>query len=144
MVRTGRHLWAQHRGVSSGASLSTGERAADLLKRGFGTWTALGAVATAIALWVALQRTSLRWDIYPYILLNLCLSCLAAVQGIILQISANRGDRVAAEVALHTQGNTDKLIDYGSQLYAINRQQLEILEQLRDLQQRLGDPGGRG
>jgi uncharacterized membrane protein len=132
VVRTGQHLWARHPAVRAGSRLSAGERAADLLKRGFGTWTALGAVAAAIGAWVALQRTGARWDPYPFILLNLCLSCLAAVQGIILQISANRGDRIAAEVALHTQENTDKLVEHGGQLYEINQQQLEILQLLRD------------
>jgi uncharacterized membrane protein len=63
--------------------------------------------------WVALQRSSFGWDLYPFILLNLCLSCLAAVQGIILQISVNRGDKV---IALHTQGNTDKLASHADQL----------------------------
>lgn len=132
MVKTGSHLWLLHRGVRSGDRLSAGERAADVLKRGFGTWTALGAVAASIGIWIALQKTSLRWDAYPFILLNLCLSCLAAVQGIILQISANRGDRISAEVALHTQANTDKLMEHGSQLFEINQQQLEILQLLRD------------
>lgn len=64
-------------------------------------------MAGVIAAWVLLQRTSFRWDAYPFILLNLCLSCLAAVQGIILQISANRGDKISAAVALHTEGNTE-------------------------------------
>src|ERR1700746_2790442 len=102
MVRTGRHLWRRHPAVPRP---SPGERAADGLKHYFGTWTALFSVALWIAAWVALQKTSVAWDKAPYILLNLCLSCLAAVQGIILQISANRGDRISAAVALHTQGN---------------------------------------
>lgn len=123
MVRHGGHLWRTHPGVRSGAQLTTGERAADLLKRGFGTWTALFGVGASIGAWIILQRTPLKWDIYPYILLNLCLSCLAAVQGIILQISANRGDRISAEVALHTQANTDALM-------LMNQAQLEILRRL--------------
>lgn len=110
MVRHGGHLWARHPGVRSGPSqLSLGERAADILKRYFGTWSALFAVAIWIAVWMLLQKASFAWDKSPYILLNLCLSCLAAVQGIILQISANRGDRISAEVALHTERNTDDI-----------------------------------
>lgn len=125
MVRHGGKLWEKHRGVRTGTQLSVGERAADWLKKWFGTWTALGGVAAAIAMWIGLQRTGARWDPYPYILLNLCLSCLAAVQGIILQISANRGDRINSEVALHTQANTDELM-------TINQQQLGILTELRE------------
>lgn len=127
-------LWARHPGVRSGDQLKFSERAADRLKRGFGTWTALFVVAVWIGTWVVLQRTPLHWDAYPYILLNLCLSCLAAVQGIILQISANRGDRISAEVALHTQSNTDKLL-------GINQRQLEILTELRSLREAVeGEP----
>jgi uncharacterized membrane protein len=101
-----RPQWHKHPGVRSGDKLSFGERAADVLKRYFGTWSALFAVAIWIVAWMLLQKTSFAWDKAPYILLNLCLSCLAAVQGIILQISANRGDRISSEVALHTEQNT--------------------------------------
>ena len=127
----GGELWKHHKGVRTGSQLSFGERASDLLKRYFGTWSALGVVALWIALWILLQSTGLHWDMYPYILLNLCLSCLAAVQGIILQISANRGDRISAEVALHTQRNTDDLMD-------LNRTQLRILKELKGIRDTLG------
>ena len=122
----GGDLWKKHVAVRTGDKLTVGERAADVLKKWFGTWSALGFVAATILTWIMLQHTSIGWDMYPFILLNLCLSCLAAVQGIILQISANRGDRINAEVALHTQNNTEKLLQ-------INRQQLEILEELREV-----------
>jgi uncharacterized membrane protein len=101
-----------------------------------------------IAAWIALQRTSISWDLYPFILLNLCLSCLAAVQGIILQISANRGDKVNAVIALHTEDNTDKLavlaqhnVDstnklatHYEQLLDLQKQQKEMLESLNGIQ----------
>lgn len=115
-----------HPHVRTGAQLSLGERAADVLKRWFGTWTALFAVGAAIAVWILAQGTSLRWDVYPFILLNLCLSCLAAVQGIILQISANRGDRIASEVAAGTHEGVTKLVE-------VNDRQLEILRRLDGL-----------
>ena len=128
MVRTGRSLWAHHPAVDN--DLTTGERAADRLKRSFGTWTALGIVAAAIAVWITLQATGARFDPYPFILLNLCLSCLAAVQGIILQISANRGDKKAAEVALHTEANTNHLIAVDDELLTLQRGQCEMLAAL--------------
>lgn len=130
MVKHGIEFWRAHRGVETD-KLSTGERAADWLKHWFGTWTALFGVGAVIFVWVLLQRTGAKWDPYPFILLNLCLSCLAAVQGIILQISANRGDRISGQVALHTQTNTDDLM-------AINQTQLEILSVLKDLQEQRG------
>lgn len=127
-----RAAWHLHPAVRSGDGLSPGERAADVLKRGMGTWSALFGVAAAIGIWILLQKTSFKWDIYPFILLNLCLSCLAAVQGIVLQISANRGDRISSEVALHTQGNTDTLL-------GMNEQQLQILTTLNGLDGKVAD-----
>lgn len=125
--------WEAHRGVRTGNDLTLGERSADVLKRSFGTWSALGLVAVVIAVYMVAQAVMGRgaFDPYPYILLNLALSCLAAVQGIVLQISANRGDRISAEVALHTQSNTDDLI-------SINRQQTAILNELREIRAAVG------
>src|SRR5262249_1516357 len=129
--------------------LTVGEKAADWLKPWFlGPWIALGLVTVWIAAWIALQRTSISWDLYPFILLNLCLSCLAAVQGIILQISANRGDKVNAVIALHTEGNTDKLAviaqhneettnkraNQADQILDLQKQQLEMLKSLSGIQ----------
>jgi uncharacterized membrane protein len=133
-------LWRKHPALQKEKS-TFGERAADVLKHYFGTWTALGAVAAWIAIWVLLQGTKARFDPYPYILLNLCLSCLAAVQGIILQISANRGDRISAVVALHTQDNTDKLREQSEAMLDLQNQQMEILGMVGGIAEMLGVPG---
>ena len=147
MVRPGTRLWHRHPAVRA-QELTLGEKAADWLKHWFGTWIALGLVTVWIAVWIALQRTSISWDLYPFILLNLCLSCLAAVQGIILQISANRGDKVNAVIALHTEGNTDKLAviaqhneehtnklaTQSDQILDLQKQQLVMLKSLNGLQ----------
>lgn len=132
-------VWHKHPHVRTGSELTLGERAADKMRNGMGSWAFIFSFIGCMIIWAGVNTLFIgrvlhhqAFDPYPYILLNLCLSCLAAVQGIILQISANRGDRISAEVALHTQGNTDKLIAHGDQLYAINQQQLEILELLHN------------
>jgi uncharacterized membrane protein len=146
VIRPGTRLWHRYPAFSHGPTF--GEKAADWLKHWFGTWTALGLVAAWIAAWIALQRTSFHWDLYPFILLNLCLSFLAAIQGIILQISANRSDKVNAVVALHTEdntdmfaamarhleGNTDKLAVQTSQLLDLQKQQMDMLKSLNTIQ----------
>jgi len=133
VVRPGTRLWHRHPAVRA-QEPTFGEKAADWLKHWFGTWIALGLVTVWIAVWIGLQRTSISWDLYPFILLNLCLSCLAAVQGIILQISANRGDKVNAVIALHTEENTNKLAAQSDQILDLQRQQIEMLKSLNGIQ----------
>jgi uncharacterized membrane protein len=41
------------------------------------------------------------FDPYPFILLNLLLSCVAALEGAILLIAAKRADQISAELAMH-------------------------------------------
>lgn len=118
LIRHGRVLWALHPHVQN--EVTFGERAADRLKAAFGTWTLLGSIIGGITLWLLIVHDP------GELKLNLGLSFLASVQGVILQIAANRGDRIDAEVALHTQSNTDELM-------TVNRQQLEILKELRIL-----------
>lgn len=123
-------LWHAHPHVRSGKELLFRERAADVLKRAFGTWSILGIVALVIAVWIG--TSGFGTDPMPFILLNLCLSCLAAVQGIILQIAANRGDRQSSELALGTHAN-------GERLLTMNEQQLTILTELRALRAAVDD-----
>lgn len=138
MVKPGTHLWRRHPHVSTGSDLTFGERAADWLKHWFGTWTALGIVGVVIATWMGVQSAGTpQWDPYPYILLNLILSCVAAVQGIILQISANRGDRISGELALHTYEN-------GKTILEINQAQSALLDEIHALQKQLADLRGGG
>lgn len=116
MVRTGAHIWARHPHVDN--DLTLGERAADVLKKWFGTWSILGLMAAIILFWLLLMHDP------GELMLNLGLSCMASVQGIILQIAANRGDKKAAELAIATNRNSELLVK-------VNNQQLLILEELR-------------
>ena len=47
------------------------------------------------------NATHRPFDAYPFILLNLCLSTLAGLQGAILLIAAKRADRISAELAAY-------------------------------------------
>ena len=110
--------WEDHPGVRSGKHLSVGERAADLLKRGMGTWSCLGLIIAVIGIFWTLVKDP------GHLNLNLGLSLVAAVQGVVLQISANRGDRIASELAISTHQTTQDIMK-------INELQLEILELLK-------------
>ena len=119
--------WHAHPHVRTCEQLSMGERAADRLKAAFGSWTFLMLLNGFIVAWIAANLITGRpWDPYPFILLNLGLSWLAAQQGGALQIAANRGDRIASEVAMGTYRN-------GEELLTLNKRQLEILGRLDGL-----------
>jgi uncharacterized membrane protein len=95
--------WHRHPAVRSGTQLTRGERAADRMRNGMGSWAFVFAALMFLALWMALNAAigHSAFDAYPFILLNLVLSCVAALQGAILLIAAKRSDQVSAELAQH-------------------------------------------
>jgi uncharacterized membrane protein len=77
-----------------------GDRAADRLRNGMGSWTFVLVALAFLTGGMALNGTD-GFDPYPFILLNLVWSCLAALQGAILLIAARRSDQIASELARH-------------------------------------------
>jgi len=72
---------------------SFGERLADRIATFGGSWAFLILFGVFIALWIGMNSFVLVFhppDPYPYILLNLVLSCLAAIQAPIIMMSQNR------------------------------------------------------
>lgn len=82
-----------------------GQRAADAVTSFGGSWLFVGLFAAVMVLWVGVNALLLAlrghtFDPYPFILLNLFLSMLAAVQAPIILMSQNRQsekDRITAE-----------------------------------------------
>lgn len=82
-----------------------GEKMADAVAKFGGSWTFVLLFATGILFWVLINTwfllSAAPFDPYPFILLNLFLSCLAAVQAPIIMMSQNRQaekDRRAEEI----------------------------------------------
>jgi uncharacterized membrane protein len=103
MIRAG---WHRHPGVRSGSELTRGERSADRMRNGMGSWAFVFGACGFLALWMAINIITNRanghtFDPYPFILLNLVLSCVAALQGAILLIAAKRSDQISSELAQH-------------------------------------------
>ena len=70
-----------------------GERLADHLATFSGSWTFLGLFGAFMAVWVLLNTVALWWravDPYPFIFLNLLLSCMSAIWAPIILMSQNR------------------------------------------------------
>src|ERR1700746_1024347 len=99
----------QHEILSSDISkqfekkLTFGERLSDRIAEFGGSWKFLITFGAVLLFWIALNGVILAmrsFDPYPFILLNLILSCLAAVQAPIIMMSQNRAearDRLRAE-----------------------------------------------
>jgi uncharacterized membrane protein len=75
-------------------TLTLGDRLADAVARFGGSWTFIIAFGVVLVAWAAVNiaLVSRAWDPYPFILLNLFLSMLAAVQAPIIMMSQNRQD----------------------------------------------------
>ncbi|KGI76716.1 DUF1003 domain-containing protein [Oleiagrimonas soli] len=84
-------------------SLSFGERLSDRIAEIGGSWTFILLFLFFLALWMGFNSFVLHkeaFDPYPYILLNLALSCLAALQAPVIMMSQNRqadADRAQAK-----------------------------------------------
>ena len=82
---------------------SFGERLSDRLAAFGGSWTFITIFFVVLVVWMAFNLVALQrdaFDPYPFILLNLVLSCLAAIQAPIIMMSQNRQeakDRLRSE-----------------------------------------------
>jgi uncharacterized membrane protein len=114
--------WRKHPGVRSGGKLSMGERAADTLRNGMGSWPFVFSALTFLVIWIW-GNGDTGFDPFPFILLNLVLSCIAALQGAILLIAAKREDQISSELAEHT--------------YQIDQENLELTRQVHELSIRI-------
>lgn len=83
--------------------LSLGDRVADSVAKFGGSWKFIISFVVVLLIWITINVISLftqPFDPYPFILLNLILSCLAAVQAPVIMMSQNRQeakDRQRAE-----------------------------------------------
>lgn len=86
------------------AALTFGQRMADRFADLAGSWGFILLFAAVLLFWILLNTANLLrqpFDPYPYILLNLILSCIAAIQAPIIMMSQNRQedrDRLHAQL----------------------------------------------
>ena len=126
-----------------------GERVADKIATFGGSWAFMGFFAAFLIIWIGMNATVIFWkpvDPYPFILLNLLLSCLAAIQAPIILMSQNRQeekDRLRAQYdyqvnlkaeleirQLHEK--MDHLLSHQwERLAQIQEIQIDLLEELR-------------
>jgi len=127
---------------------TVGERLADRIATFGGSWTFLICFAVFLALWIGFNSVVLYSrppDPYPYILLNLILSCLAAIQAPVIMMSQNRQEakdrlrsqhdyqvNLKAELEIrHLHEKVDHLLSHQwERLAQIQEIQLELLSEL--------------
>jgi uncharacterized membrane protein len=127
-----------------------GQRLADRIASFGGSWSFIGLFGFVLLTWIVVNSIALMsrpFDPYPFILLNLVLSCIAAMQAPIIMMSQNRQeskDRIRAEhdyqVNLkaeleiqHLNLKIDQLLQHQWQrLLEIQRLQLEVLDELEE------------
>jgi uncharacterized membrane protein len=107
----------------------------------FGSLAFLAVWMTANAL---LAAHGGAFDRYPFILLNLVLSCVAALQGAILLIAAKRSDQVSSELAQHDYeadcASQEMLATLTAEFAALRMQHAEQSKQLATLIAAVGLP----
>lgn len=113
-----------------------GQRAADAVARFAGSWAFIFSFIAVMVLWMAgnVLLASRAFVAYPFILLNLVLSCIAAVQAPLIMMSQNRQeakDRQRAENDYRVNLKNELIID---DLY---RKLDRILENQQRIDQRL-------
>lgn len=76
-IHAGRRLWDKHPHVRSHSDLTVGEKAADAMRNGFGSWAFVITFCGFLAVWMIANSSLIlkggSWDRYPWILLNLIL-----------------------------------------------------------------------
>jgi uncharacterized membrane protein len=127
-------------------TLTRGQSLSDKVAQFGGSWKFIVSFLILLAIWIIfniIMTGVLRFDPYPFILMNLVLSCIAALQAPIIMMSQNRKeekDRKRAEndylvnlkAEIEVRGlhqKIDLLFDEQiKSLYTIQTQQLELLQ----------------
>ena len=128
--------------------LTFGERLSDQIASFGGSWRFIILLGVVLVLWIILNAALLLnrgFDPYPFILLNLILSCLAAMQAPIIMMSQNRAElrdrlrsendykiNLKAELEIrHLHEKIDHLLrrQY-NRLFEIQQIQIELLEEI--------------
>lgn len=126
---------------------SVGQAAADAVARFGGSWRFIIIFVLVLAAWIALNtylllKTGVKpFDPFPYILLNLMLSMVAALQAPVILMSQNRQgekDRIAAQndyevnlkAELEIMALHEKMDHFKQQLVDMQKEQLRLLNAL--------------
>ena len=123
---------------SEKSKYTLGQRAADAIANFAGCWAFIFSFTGVLILWMVVNSllAARAFDPYPFILLNLVLSCVAAIQAPLIMMSQNRQeekDRRRAENDYKVNLKTEIMIeDLYDKVNAILAKQAALEKQLRE------------
>ncbi len=129
-----------------------GQKAADAVAKFAGSWAFIFSFISVMIIWMILNVLLAinAFDPYPFILLNLVLSCIAAVQAPLIMMSQNRQeakDRERAEsdykINLKTELITDELYKKIVSISENQKRILKILDEEREINNQKKSDNGR-
>ena len=114
-------------------SLGFGQKLADKVANGMGSWTFIIIQTVLVAFWMILNIVGFveHWDVYPFILLNLLFSTQAAYAAPIIMMSQNRQnerDRVQAQDDYKT--NIDAKLEIEALAKKLNSIEIDKLDKI--------------
>lgn len=118
--------------------VSFGQKAADAVARFAGSWAFIFSFVAVMVIWMVLNvlLATKAFDAYPFILLNLVLSCIAAIQAPLIMMSQNRQeakDRKRAENDYRVNLKSEFVIDeLYKKIEQISETQKKILKYLEE------------
>lgn len=119
--------------------ITFGQKAADAVARFAGSWAFIFSFIAVMVIWMVINvlLAAKAFDAYPFILLNLVLSCIAAVQAPLIMMSQNRQevkDRKRAENDYRVNLKSEFVIDaLYKKLESVSEMQKKIFKKLEAL-----------
>ena len=117
-------------------SLSFGDRLADKVANGMGSWAFIIWQSIIVVMWMILNVVGFiqHWDVYPFILLNLIFSTQAAYAAPIIMMSQNRQNQRDREQAQHDyQTNIDAKKEIEALQLQLSKIEVEKLDTIIEL-----------
>ncbi len=145
-----REIVSRNANIEAQEQITIGQKAADKIAGLGGSWAFIGLFSALLFTWILYNVDSAKsFDPYPFILLNLILSCIAAIQAPVILMSQNRQsekDRLHAQLdyevnlkseveilALHDKIDALHDQEWRASLLDIQKRQLELLEEIKRL-----------
>ena len=128
--------------------LSLGQKASDAVAKFAGSWAFIFSFIAVMVIWMVVNivLAAHAFDGYPFILLNLVLSCIAAVQAPLIMMSQNRQeakDRKRAENDYRINLKNELIIDdLHKKLDLVLENQKKIIRKLEILEEEKQKPDG--